>query len=419
MNNGIEREIICYKMLREVYSDGAYSNIVLTKGLKGLEEKDRAYVTRLFYGVLENDIQLSFIISEVAEKRPKPAVVLIIKIGLYLLRFSSTPEYAAINKAVELSKAVGKKEVAGFVNAVLRKSGNVSLNGIVDQELRLSLCYNYPRWIVEKLSKRYGYGFTEQMLKASRRDKTHIRNNSFNCTLDELYKLLPLAQKTLTGCYTDSAYLGLRPSLYVVQSLASTLAVNFIVSLCKPSSVLDLCAAPGGKSVYLYELTRAKIISADVHPHRVELIKKYADAVGVRLTAVQNDATVYNSEWRDSFDTVLCDVPCTGSGVIGSKPDIALGLSRDVLPELIDKQKKILKNSALYVKRNGYLVYSTCSVLKDENEDVCEEFLRENPHFSYAQMNYGDGRYSGNYINLYPHRDNCDGFFVCAFKRMD
>lgn len=413
----VKKEYLCYKLLGEVYGEGGYSNIVLGNGLKTVAESDKPFVTRLFYGVLENDIQFDYIISKLTDKKPKTSVSLVIKIGLYLLRYSDVPNYAAINKTVELCKKVGKPALCGFVNAILRKSQEIVIDENLRDETSISLITNYPIWIVKKLCHRYGNEFTFDMLKSSRRELTHIRHNSLNVAREDMDKLLPYAQKTITGYYVDSRYLALRSSLYVVQSLASTLAVNFCASLSTPNTFLDTCAAPGGKSVYFYELTKAKITACDIHAHRVDLIKKYAKSVGAKINALQNDATIFREEWTENFDTVMCDVPCSGSGVIGSKPDIARQLREESLFELTATQLKILKTSALYVKKGGYLVYSTCSVLKEENENICEQFLKENSQFVPAEFNYA-GKYSGSMINLYPHIDGCDGFFVAGFKRV-
>jgi len=400
MKNDIEREHICYKLLLEVYSEGGYSNIVLGKGLNSVEEKDKPYITRLFYGVLENNIQFDYVISKLTEKKPKTSVLVIIKIGLYLLRYSNAPQYASIDKTVELCKKVGKSALSGFVNAVLRKSEHINTQDICQSDLRLSVNYNYPLWIVKKLINRYGYDFANDLLKNSKINLTHIRHNSLNIDRKDLETILPWAKKTLTGFYTDSRYTAIRPSLYVVQSLASTIAVNLCASLTSPKNVLDVCAAPGGKSVYLYELTKAKITSADVHSHRVELIKKYAEQVGARLNAVQNDATILKEDWMDKFDLVLCDVPCSGLGIIAKKPDIKYKDKKEIerLPEI---QLSILKNSSRYLKSGGRLLYSTCTLNPDENERITDAFLKENPNFKRA----------GKPVTIFPDNGFEDGFF--------
>lgn len=414
MEKDISKEYICFKALCKVYFDNAYSHIILGDFLKGAPANDRAYITQLFYGVIENDVQFEYMIGKLTSKKPKKKCMLILKMGLYFLRYADMPDYAAIDKAVTLCKKAGKKDLSGFVNAVLRKSVDIEIPRGKDA-LSLSLNYNCPEWITEKLLKRYGFNFTEDLLKRFKIKKTHIRHNGIKSSYEVLAEKIPQGEKTETGFYIDNAYKKLDENIYVVQSLASTIAVNCYLSLCAPKKILDLCAAPGGKTAYMYELSKAEITAAEIYPHRAELIRKYLEKVGAKAEICVNDAVILNKAWLNGFDLVVCDVPCSGTGIIGSRPDVILNRRQEDIKSLSALQREILLAAGAYVKEEGFLCYSTCSLLKEENEDVCLQFLDENKDFFPADMNFNE--HKGSMINLYPHIDNCDGFFVAAFKK--
>ena len=190
------------------------------------------------------------------------------------------------------------------------------------------------------------------------------------------------------------------------QSEGSMARAQAVANL-KPKSVLDMCAAPGGKSAYIDELINADIIACDIREHRVKLIKSYIKRMGSKhITALVADGTVNNAEWNKKFDVVLIDAPCSGSGVIYSKPDIMLKLNEQGIKSLTEIQSKLLDNGARYVSDNGYIVYSTCSVLKDENERQVKAFIEQNGDFEFVK----DRR-------VLPHVDDTEGFYYAIIKR--
>jgi 16S rRNA (cytosine967-C5)-methyltransferase len=202
-------------------------------------------------------------------------------------------------------------------------------------------------------------------------------------------------------------------------SLSSAIAVNYYrAGIENSGKILDVCAAPGGKSVYLSELGDYDITACDVHPHRVKLIDSYARTMGAKIKTVTNDATVHNTEWQDKFDAVICDVPCSGIGVRSSKPDVFLNRKQEDIAAIVETQRKILDVSSYYVRSGGTLFYSTCTILKRENDEVVGDFLSTHPQFELLPLkagNYKSGK--DGFLRLLPDGKGLEGFFVAAFKR--
>lgn len=419
-----ERELICYNLLCDVFIEGAYSSLQLNNALSLVkDEKDRAYITNLFYGVLEKNVQFDYMIRKLADKKPKMSIELLIKMGLYRIRYMSIPSYAAVNEIVNLTKRIGKSGVSGFVNAVLRHSDKVTFPEEDGGEEYLSVVYSVPLWICEKLVSEYGYDFTKSFLACENNRLIHIRNNGRLIDRPKFEKMLSDGYiSTEFGYYVRHNQLKtLDKCYYTVQSLSSMIAVNCYVQGIenKAPVVLDLCGAPGGKSVYLEELIEgADIYCCDLHPHRVELIKKYVRRMKSNVKVILGDATVIFPEWVNKCDIVICDVPCSGLGVYKSKPDILFNKKpRDI--ETVQKvQKNILENARNYVKVGGVLCYSTCTILKEENENNISEFLKNNPQFELDKI---DSKYASGdgMVHLFPQEnDGIDGFFVARMRRV-
>ena len=419
MATDISNELLCFKLLRNVLIDKGYGSIGLNKQLSETDnECDKAYISHLFYGTLEKSVQFDYVLSKLVKKKPKPSVSIIIKMGLYMLRFCNMPNYAATDKAVKLAKALGKEGVSGFVNAVLRSSASVNLPS--EDELPktdyLSVVYSVPKWIVSKLVKDYGYDTAKTILSGEAEKRTHIRNNNKVISYEMLEKKFDGEfERTQYGWYVSHALTQkLSSNEYTVQSLASLEAVHAYIKGIEPKKVLDLCGAPGGKSVYLGELVDAKITCCDIHPHRVELIKKYAQRMKSDIIPCLCDARQIMPEWIDAFDMVICDVPCSGTGDIKSKPDVMFNRTPEDIDKLNKSQLSIIETAKMYVRRGGYLCYSTCSIFKQENDEVIAEFLRRHEDFALDNSiaNCSDG-----YLRLFPSVNCSDGFFVARLIR--
>lgn len=421
--NTAERNLIAVKLLAKVYG-GAYSSIELNRELREItDERDRAYVSRLFYGVLDKSVQLDYILSKLTNKRPKPVVGVVIKTGIYMLRYMNEPSYAVVNTQTELIKKLGKRELAGFVNAVLRSSASVKIPiESRNKAFELSVNYSIPEWVTKKLIEEYGCDFTRDFIAAQLTDKTHVRVNEKEISKSTFRLLVPSAEESPCGFFVTYGELkNINPSLYVVQSLASALAVDcYVAGLPHEIKTLDLCAAPGGKAAYLAALIGADVTACDIHPHRVELIKSYAKKAGVKIKALVNDATVFSPSFESAFDLVVCDVPCSGAGVIKNKPDIMLNRKEEDVAALAELQHKIISTAGRYVKPGGTLCYSTCTVFREENEGVANAFLAENPEFEKVPAGCDKVKADEDgYVRLYPQTDGCDGFFVAKFRRKE
>ena len=422
-----DRDCVCYELLMKVFRDNAYASIELNNALAHCNENDKPYVTKLFYGVLERNVYYDYVLGLFAKEKPKKAIATVIKMGYYLLECMNVPAYAAVDNTVKLCRKLGKGGASGFVNSALRKFGEVSLPK-EDSAYYLSVRYSYPLWLCELLVRDYGYEFTKELLAYEPERRTHVRANLLKITSEEFEKKYGLdseasraaneAEKTPVGYYmTRKTLEKIDSSDYFVQSAASIAAVYSYLYGIKPSSALDLCAAPGGKAVLVASVANIPVVACDFHSHRVELIEKYAKRAGVKIEAVQNDATVFRPEWENKFELVICDVPCSGIGVAGSKPDILFNRSPNDIEELAKTQSAILRTASRYVKNGGRLCYSTCTIIKSENDDVVKGFLKGNENFSIEKIKSPYSAEEENLIKLFPHIHKTDGFFVAVMKK--
>lgn len=420
--NTVERNRISVRLLTKVFSGGAFSTIALNRELSSLsDQRDRAYVSRVFYGVLAENVKLDYIISRLTQKRPKPVAAAVIKVGAYMLLFMNEPPYAVISSQVELIKAMGKGGMAGFVNAVLRRVGEVKLPiNTGDPAFDLSVNASCPKWIADLLIADRGYEWTERFLTAKLPEGTHIRHNPAVTTCEALAAKLRGATPTPLGFYVSADEMrGLDPAEYTVQSLSSAICACYYAAGEKQGErVLDLCAAPGGKAVMLSELLGTEVVACDVHPRRVELIRSYAKRMRAAVRAEVNDATVRREDFIERFDLVVCDVPCSGIGVYKSKPDVLLSRKPGDIASLASLQYDILSAAADYVRHGGLLCYSTCTVTRAENEDVLRRFLAARKDFTAerAALPFAAADEDG-FLRLTPQGSGCDGFFAGRLRR--
>ncbi|MDE6274472.1 MAG: hypothetical protein K2L87_05445 [Clostridiales bacterium] len=361
-----------YKILTRVYSDGAHLKIALAE--EKIEEAFRAGTVKTVYGVLENDAYLSLCIRTFAPKSPKLVVRTVLKIALYALLYLEKPRYAVTNDAAELLKKIGKGGTVGFVNAFLRNFDEQKVILPAGDE-GLAIKYNFPLFAVKKLKEQYGER-TERILSAKSRGVT-VRF----CRGAEQYLQSPHIRTPFEDVYIFEKFVrdhGFFAGDYTFQSVGSV-AICSVVEPCE--NFLDACAAPGGKSVLLAEKCE-HVTAGELHKHRLELIKAYCQRMRTEnVEPVLSDGAVYRPEWADAFDGVLCDVPCSGLGTVSENPDLALNKREEDIPALNKIQLAILSNCARYVKSGGAIYYSTCSVLREENDGVVEQFLKENPAF--------------------------------------
>ncbi|MCL1901344.1 MAG: methyltransferase domain-containing protein, partial [Firmicutes bacterium] len=349
---------ICDKVLRE----GAFLENELNAELKS-DKTDERFITALSYGVIDKSFEFDYVISSLCDKPVKKVLKTILKIGFYQLKYMDVAKYAAVDNTVELCKAV-KKDNAGFINAVLKKFIDYQLVLPKDTISALSVKYSYPSFIVEKYLKHYKAG-AEKILSYKESTLEHVR---LICNKKEFINLLEkndirfLDSNLTNGVFCDYKKLlnsDISKNLYIGQNLGSMMIVD-AMDLKKDDSVLDACAAPGGKSLYMASKCN-KVLACDVSLQKIEKIQKNANRLNVKNVETKiSDATVLQDLGK--FDKVLCDVPCSGLGITYSKPDIKLHRTFVEIELITDIQKEILQTCKNYVKDNGFLMYSTCTL---------------------------------------------------------
>lgn len=405
----------CYTILNKVYSEKAYFKQALNN--TPIEEKNRALIVKTCYGVLDKDIELSYYIKQLTTKNPKLVIRTILKISMYAIKYLNKHDYAVIQNAVELTKKLGKSGASGFVNAFLRKFAKEEIALPKNKREYLSVKYSYPLFLIDEIVKDYGEDRTEKII-SSVNENTCL---SFYDTDGEKYlqernydfEKTPFSNVfTVKNFVRNSDYdLG----VYTYQALGSV-AICDVVEPCK--ILLDACSAPGGKSIRLSRKIET-VYATDVHPHRVNLITEYKNRMNVKnIIESVMDASEYNADFKDKFDAVLCDAPCSGTGVINDNPDIKLNRTFEDLLSIEKSQIAILKNLSKYVKVGGCLYYSTCSILSRENQAIIELFLSDRTDFSVCEIEsklpFEKQKYG---LQFLPDVSKGLGFYVCKLKR--
>lgn len=418
--------------------NNGYSNLVLDSVLKNseLSASDKAFASAVFYGTVERQNTLDYCLEcylKGSIGKLDAAVRAILRSGLYQLRYMQVPAAAAVNEAVKLTRTFKKTSAGGLVNAVLRRAGGVDLSRAVfqDEIHRLSVLQSVSPSVAELMLHQYGdeaeailAGFFEPV-------PTTIRTNYLKNGADELQAFLQEQgidafpgfvpgsfRVTMKG--SPAANPGFSQGRFYVQGEPSQIAA-LTLGARPGEKVVDLCAAPGGKSLALAGLMQNKgvLCSRDAAANRVPLIARAMERCGVTIARVmQGDASVYDPALADA-DRVLCDVPCSGLGILGKKPDIRY---KDLkgLESLYTLQKNILENASKYLKNGGRLVYSTCTINQNENTAVVQEFLRSHSEFRAGELPYvPDGAVLdgvGGMIIL-PNHCKMDGFYVACLEK--
>ncbi len=437
MSNTDSARIKAVKLLGKTFSKGGYSNILLDKALNesDMDEQEKAFCSALYYGVLERKITLDYIISKYSKikiSKMNPVILNILRTGIYQLEFmDNVPDSAAVNESVEMAKKMRLAKLSGFVNAVMRSfiRDNKEIEYPDEKILSLSVRYSAPEWLVRLLCENYTDSQIKSLLESSvEKPPVTIKINNLKGAeekiLSELGEYEP--KKTcLEGCLEINSgnltcSVGFKKGLFHVQDIASQLCCRAL-NPKQGDIILDLCAAPGGKTFTIAELSgdRAEIYAFDIHEHRVKLMREGAQRLGISsINAAVGNAAVYN-EKIPMADKILCDVPCSGLGVIRRKPEIKYKNYEEFekLPEI---QYNILENAAGYLKIGGELIYSTCTVDPRENGEVIDRFLREHKNFEGISFLENIGKPFGGYkATLFPEDFGCDGFFISKIKRME
>ena len=364
-----------FLILTKVYSDGTHVKQAIADTY--IEEQYRSRTVKIVYGVLENDGYFDFCIRHYAPKAPKLAVRIILKISLYMLLFMDKKRYMVTDCAVTLCKKLGKSGVSGFVNAFLRRFDRAEVEkslpaGDEGEAIRAS----YPAYAYAWLKKEYG-------------DRTQAIANARSAGVSvrferdaEKYENKPHIQTPFSENYIFENFVrdeGFDEGAYTFQSVGS-IAICDVVLPCE--SLLDCCAAPGGKSVLLAKKC-GRVTSFELHPHRVELIRQYKERMGVEnVFEMQKNSSIFDGEYEEKFDAVLCDAPCSGFGTVSENPDIKLFRKKEDFAAIGKAQKDILNTVCRYVKKGGALYYSTCSLFESENDGIVSAFLKAHPEYT-------------------------------------
>ncbi len=420
--------------LYEIDKNGAYPNLVLKRSLpEDMAPAERALAVQLVYGVLQRRITLDYMISRYSSVKLKKLsvyVINILRLGLYQLDFMDRiPPSAAVNESVKLAKRYAKRS-AGFVNAILRAAqrGQGSLKLPEEEFSRMSVEYAFPVWMCRRFVEIFGRERAASLMEALNREpQMTVRVNTLRISRKELIEELKkegAAAEESELCPDAVKVFGLsvaasrlyREGMFTVQDTASMLSPAALAP--DPGDrVIDLCAAPGGKTTYLAQLmeNRGLVTAFDIHEHKVRLIEENARRMGFTIIeAKQGDGTVFLPEYEASADKVLVDAPCSGWGIIRRKPDIKHNAAE--YTELPQIQLRLLENAARYLKKGGELVYSTCTLNPEENEGVIERFLELHPDFSLQSFQTGSFRADSGKLTLYPDIHGTDGFFIGKLK---
>ena len=420
-----------FHTLCKIERDNSYSNLLLsdTPGAVAMSKNDRLLYHRLVKTVLERkittDYNLALYLSQPLKKL-KPQVLTILRMGACQLLFmDKIPASAAINESVKLAKKNGCAFDSGLVNAVLRK---VSVNGLClpdeNKNDYLSVKYSFPPYICDRFTEYFGRENAEKIMASSLDNSAiYIRKNTL--------KSEELSSECEKTAFPDDCYVLKNPGniaenedfakgLFHVQDLSSQLCCR-VLSPVKGETVIDVCSAPGGKTMTMAQLMEndGRIISCDIHEHKLRLINDTAERLGITIV----DTMLRDGTDREApmpvADRILCDVPCSGFGVTGKKPEIRYKDEKEIasLPVL---QLEILLNSSRFLKKGGKLVYSTCTLLPEENAHVCRAFLEERKDFRAVHIDDEiKGLRDGEFLTVMPHDYDCDGFFIAAFERVE
>lgn len=424
------------------HRDGAWSSLAMDRVLQQsqLEPRDAALASLLALGVLQNDRLCDFYIdcfSSIRAEKLEPRVRDILRMGVYQIVFMDRiPPHAAVSESVELCKRSGCARALGLVNAVLRKLAKqkdclpeVPGKGSVAY---LATRYSQQEWLAERLITQRGYDFAERFFAACNMpamidlqiNTTKVDAGSYWRSLERMgfgFELPAFPENCVSvrgGRVPD--YPGYEDGLFYVQDRAACMALE-IADVRPAMRVLDACAAPGGKSfaAAIRMQNHGQVLSCDIHEKKLALIRSGAERLGLDcIQTAAADAREERREWRDAFDLVIADVPCSGLGVMRKKPEIRYKKESEIagLPVI---QYDILKNLARYVRPGGTLLYATCTVLREENEELVSRFLEGHSDFTPLDFSVGERRSERGMYGFWPHIDGTDGFFAAKLKRAD
>ena len=433
---------VTIKVLEKVLEEGAYSNIALSNELNNsdLNDKDKALATELVYGTLRKLNTLDMIIKSFVKdiKEMNKRTLNILRVAIYQMQFlDKVPSYAACNEAVELAKTVSEKD-SKLVNGILRnysqKEGVIELE-FVNKIGEMAYEFSFAPWMIRMFIKQYGEPETLRILHGlNKKPKVTVRVNNFKGDYEDIFEELQgLDYDVEEGficpeaiCINNGRAIDKNPVFQegkITVQDESAMLVAPLLELSDNLTVLDLCSAPGGKTTHIAELMNntGKVLAFDLHENKLELINENAKRLGITNIETQEmDATKINSDLINLGDRVLIDVPCSGIGIVRKKPEIKWNKTRKDLRDIIEVQRNIMENAWQYLKPNGVMVYSTCTLNKEENEDNIEWFLREHNDAKIEKVYLGKSdnlRYNKDgSVTILPN-EYMDGFFIARLRK--
>lgn len=443
--SAVNARMAAVEVLQQVFDEDAYTNIAVNKYLRStkLEEQDRRFFTELVYGTVKAvgtiDWYLKHCLTRPLNKLDA-AVRSILRVSAFqLLYLDKVPQSAACNEAVKLARHYSHEGSAKFVNGVLRnllrKLPEIKLPDENTQTADyLALKYFHPRWLIKKWLKQYG---TEAAVKLCSFNNSAVvlclRTNTLKTSRTNLMEQLnSCGAETEKSVWSadgvlckkmpalNDVFRQLGSSIYVQDE--SSMLVADVVAPQPGETIIDLCSAPGGKTTHLAQRmgNKGRIIAGDIHEHKIKLIKENAQRLGITIIeAGVRDAAVLDESLLRQADRVLVDAPCSGLGVLRRRAEARWRKNKNDLKIFPPLQLQILNNAARYVKDDGLLVYSTCTIEQAENHYLIKEFLTANPEWTYAGFNHPLTGEKIEELQLLPQQDNIDGFYICALKRKD
>ena len=437
--SSINARSLAYEVLFTIIQEDGYSNITLNKYFNQykVEEQDKRFISEVVYGTIKNKLYLEHILKSYSKGRVKPKVKIILLMSIYqLLYMDKTPNFAIIDEAVKLSKKIAGNITGKFVNGILRNiernAKNLELK-YKNKTEKFCVENSCPKELFDILNKQYGKEKAQSIVVSfNQKSKNSIRYNPLKTTKSDLIEKLGSAVSESEIC-EDSLILNklnidnslFTNGYYIIQDEASALVASSIgLPVDKEYKILDTCAAPGGKSLHIAsKYFNSSLVSCDKYIHKLKLIEDNTAKLGIsNIEIKEQDATINNSSFNDKFDIVICDVPCSGIGIIKNKPEIKYKITNSYVEEISKLQYQILDNSKKYVKNNGILMYSTCTIDKRENIENINKFLNENKDFKLENISLKNSiiKTSENgVLEILPDEYSCDGFFIAKLRKME
>ena len=429
---------VALQVLRQVWHDSAYSAIALNRVLRtvNLEEADRRFATELANGAIKAKGTLDFLLRQIVDRsvsKLEPVIYCILQLGLYQIFYMDRiPDFAVCDESVRLSRKFSHKGADRFVNGVLRGTlrKKSELWKMVQQDTALR--FNHPRWLLERWERKFGDTETEALCRWDNEPAPlSLRVNTVMTTRDAF-----LQDLREVGCEAEvslwspdgviitkssgiSALLQYFPHSFYVQDESSMLPAQVL----KPQPgecILDMCSAPGGKATHMASMMegRGEVIACDIYPHKLKLIAENAHRLKLDNIHVElQDGSVFREEWRDKFDRVLVDAPCSGLGVLRRRAEARWTKTEAGLSGFPPLQRSILENAAVYVKPGGMLLYSSCTMEEEENERLTGQFLLQNPEWTQVGFSHPRTGEMIKDLQLYPQRDGVDGFYLTLLRK--